>query len=113
MAKHAWVEEFAGSVLVCDPDGIILEMNARSVASYAEDGGLGLIGKNLFNCHSEASQTTLKSMMEARTTNVYTISKKGKKKLIYQSPWYEEGEYRGFIEISVEIPEDMAHFNRG
>jgi hypothetical protein len=32
--------------------------------------------------------------------------------LIYQSPWYRDGQYAGFVEISLEIPFDMPHFIR-
>jgi hypothetical protein len=50
--------------------------------------------------------------METQQTNVYTIEKNGVKKLIYQAPWYEEGQYCGFLELSLEIPFEMPHFNR-
>jgi len=33
--------------------------------------------------------------------------------LIYQSPWYQNGEFAGLVEISLEIPEQMPHFVRG
>jgi hypothetical protein len=50
--------------------------------------------------------------MAERRTNVYTIQKNGKKKLIYQAPWFRDGAYAGFVELSLEIPEAMPHFNR-
>ena len=40
------------------------------------------------------------------------IEKNGVKKIIYQSPWYKEGEYAGFVELSLEIPLEMPHFIR-
>ena len=49
--------------------------------------------------------------MMGRKKNVYTI-KKEVKKLIYQTPWYADGQYAGFVELSVEIPFDMPHFIR-
>ncbi len=52
-------------------------------------------------------------MMKTRSKNVYTIEKNGIKKLIYQSPWYENGEYAGFVELSLEIPFELPHFVRG
>ena len=45
-------------------------------------------------------------------TNVYTIEKGGVKKLIYQAPWYQDGEYRGIVELSLPIPFVMPHFVR-
>ncbi len=51
-------------------------------------------------------------MMDEKRTNVYTIQKNGKKKLVYQAPWYKDGAYAGFVELSFEIPWDLPHFNR-
>jgi transcriptional regulator with PAS, ATPase and Fis domain len=110
--EHAWIKEFPAAVTICDTEGIILEMNDRSVATFTEDGGLSLIGKNLLDCHPEPSLSQLKEMMRTVSKNVYTIEKNGKKKLIYQSPWYADGKYAGFVEMSLEIPFDMPHFVR-
>ncbi len=113
MAQHEWVKNFPGSVTVCDPRGIILEMNDRAVLSHAEDGGERLIGANLFDCHPEPARTKVAEMFASRKTNIYTIEKKGVKKLVYQTPWYTEGVYAGFVEIEFEIPFEMPHFIRG
>ena len=110
--QHAWIKEFPGAVTVCDPDGVILEMNDKAAKTFEKDGGYALVGKNLFACHSEASVEKLKRMMEHRETNVYTIEKHGVKKLIYQSPWTLKGAYAGFLEISLEIPFELPHFVR-
>jgi PAS domain S-box-containing protein len=112
MDRNAWVKEFRVAVTVCDAEGRIIEMNDKSVESFAGDGGEKLIGTNVLDCHPEPSKSKLKGMMENGLTNVYTIQKKGKKKLIYQAPWYDKGRYAGFVELSVEIPWDMPHFNR-
>lgn len=112
MSEHAWVEEFPGAVTVCDTKGRIIEMNGRSREVFSADGGAKLIGTNVLDCHPEPSRSKLKGMMDARRTNVYTIQKGGKKKLIYQAPWYKDGAYAGFVELSLEIPSDMPHFNR-
>lgn len=113
MTNHAWIEEFPGAITVCDREGIILEMNARAAVSFQEDGGKELIGTNLLNCHPEPARIKLEKMMETRQPNVYTIEKKGVKKLVYQTPWYQDGQYMGFVELIVEIPFQMPHFVRG
>ena len=110
---HSWIKEFPGAVTVCDPDGIILDMNDKAAKTFADDGGLALIGKNLFDCHPDPARDKLKSLMDARQKNIYTIEKDGIKKLIYQSPWYLAGKFSGFVELSLEIPFDMPHFVRG
>jgi hypothetical protein len=110
--ENAWVKEFPGAVTICDPEGIILELNDKAARTYEADGGRALIGKNLFDCHNLASRVLLKQMMSAGETHVYTIEKKGIKKLIYQTPWYSDGKYAGFMEVSLEIPFEMPHFVR-
>ncbi len=112
MSGHAWVKEFPGAVTVCDTEGRILEMNDRSLETFAADGGPALLGTNVLDCHPEPSRTKLRGMMEGRRVNVYTIQKNGKKKLIYQAPWFKDGVYAGFVELSLEVPWDMPHFDR-
>ncbi len=115
MTNHeafAWIKEFPGAVTVCDRDGIILAMNDKSVRTFEDSGGATLIGSNLFTCHPEPSLTKVKELLSAGRANVYTIEKNGIKKLIYQSPWYENEAYRGFVELSLEIPAEMPHFVR-
>jgi transcriptional regulator with PAS, ATPase and Fis domain len=112
MDIHRWVKEFPGEVTVSDAEGRIIGMNDKSVEAFANDGGARLIGSDVLACHPEPSRSKLRAMMAERRANVYTIQKNGKKKLIYQSPWYENGRYAGFVEISLKIPWDMPHFNR-
>ncbi len=113
MADHSWVQEFPGSIIVCDPDGIILEMNDLAVQAYRDQGGIGLIGTNMLDCHPEPARTKTERLLETRQANVYTIEKAGVKKLIYQAPWSRDGRYAGFVELSLEIPAQMPHFVRG
>ena len=111
--EHSWLEEFPGAVTVCDHGGIIIEMNDRAAKTFEKDGGRALIGKNVLDCHPEPARGELARLMEARQPNVYTIEKNDIKKLIYQSPWYVNGKYAGFLEMSLEIPFEMPHFIRG
>jgi transcriptional regulator with PAS, ATPase and Fis domain len=112
MTSHAWVNEFPAAITVSDAKGIIIEMNAKAVRAFEKEGGAKLIGTNILDCHLEPSRTKLRDIMDNRKTNVYTIEKAGIKKLIYQAPWYEGGEYAGVVELSVEIPFEMPHFVR-
>jgi transcriptional regulator with PAS, ATPase and Fis domain len=107
-----WAMEFPGAITVCDREGRILEMNDNAARTFQKDGGFGLIGKNVLDCHPENARAKLKGMLESGKSNCYTIEKKGARKLIFQSPWYENGSYRGFVELSFEIPEKLPHFIR-
>ncbi len=112
MSQHEWIKEFPGAVTVCNAEGIIVEMNDRAARTFEKDGGYALVGKNLFDCHSELSRHKVQKLLASHEKNVYTIEKNGVKKLIYQSPWFCNGEYAGFVELSLEIPFEMPHFVR-
>jgi transcriptional regulator with PAS, ATPase and Fis domain len=109
---HDWLKEFPAAVTVCDRDGIVVEMNERAIETFKNDGGRALIGRSLFDCHPEPSRTKLAALLAAGERNAYTIEKRGVRKLIYQAPWYRDGAYAGFVELSLEIPSDMPHFVR-
>lgn len=97
-------------VTVCDRNGIVVYNN--DPANLGPDGKNTLVGKNLSECHPEQALARLKGLMERQETNVYTIDKAGVKKIIYQAPWYENGEYAGFMELIAAIPFEMPHFHR-
>jgi transcriptional regulator with PAS, ATPase and Fis domain len=113
MTAQSWWNEIDAAVTVCDAQGIILEMNDQAVRTFAADGGRSLLGKNFWDCHPELAREKIRRIMETQTTNCYTIEKNGVKKMIYQTPWYEKGVFRGLVEISLVIPSAMSHFVRG
>jgi hypothetical protein len=43
---------------------------------------------------------------------VYTVQKHGKKRLVYQTPYFVDGQFAGLVELGLELPEEMPHFNR-
>ena len=72
------------------------------------------------SCSGPTSSTAIRNRrapgssrcLRAARPNIYTIEKRGKKKLIYQAPWYADGKYAGFVELALEIPETLPHFVR-
>jgi len=112
MNELDWIKEFPAAVTVCDKDGILLEMNNKAALGYEKDGGRALIGSNVLDCHPEPARSKTKALLASGEKNIYTIEKHGVRKLIYQSPWYIEGRYAGFVELSLEIPWEMPHFIR-
>jgi transcriptional regulator with PAS, ATPase and Fis domain len=112
MEAGAWMAEFGAAITVCDTRGVILEMNEKACETFAEDGGRALVGKSLLDCHPEPARQKLLRLLETRQSNVYTIEKAGVKKLIYQAPWFEKGEHRGLVELSLPIPFELPHFVR-
>ena len=112
MPSIPWIKEFPGSITVCDATGVILDMNDASAESFAKDGGRALMGSNLLDCHPEPSRNKLQGLLATGQANAYTIEKGGVKKLVYQAPWYENGQYRGLVEIALALPETLPHFVR-
>lgn len=96
-----------GSVTVCDMNGTIQYMNQKAINTFGNK-----IGENLFSCHPLAAQEKINDLLQTGKTNVYTIEKKGIKKMIYQTPWYKDGKIAGLIEYSFPIPFEMPHYIR-
>ncbi|MZP28631.1 PAS domain-containing protein [Heliobacterium undosum] len=107
-----WSEGLPAAITVCDREGVIVAMNEQAGRLFAKSGGKDLIGKNLLDCHPEKAQAKIRDLMEQQKANCYTIEKNGVKKMIYQAPWYADGEYQGLVEMAFEIPYDMSHFKR-
>ncbi len=108
-----WVRHFPAAVTVCDAEGIIVSMNRAAEEVFANEGGAALVGKNLFECHGAESRALLRDMIAQRRSHCYTIEKNGRRKMIYQAPWFgEDGEYGGFVEWSIVLPEAMEHHVR-
>jgi transcriptional regulator with PAS, ATPase and Fis domain len=112
MTEGAWVKELKAAITVCDREGVALEMNDRAAATHEKDGGRELIGKSILDCHPERARALFEELLKTGALNVYTIEKDGVKKLIYQAPWYLDGEYRGIVELSLPIPFEVPHFVR-
>lgn len=109
---HEWIKEFPAAITVCDKNGVLLEMNDKAAKVFESDGGYKLIGSNMLDCHPEPARSKADRLLAAKEKNVYTIEKKGIKKFIYQSPWFIDGEFAGFVELSLEIPYELPHFVR-
>ena len=103
-----WAHELPAAVTVCDRNGVIIEMNDKARSTFSGN----LVGRSVLDCHPEPARTKLSKLLAAGKSNVYTIEKKGVKKLIYQSPWYRDGQFAGLVEISLELPASLPHFRR-
>jgi len=111
-AATNWADEFGASITIIDRDFIIVYMNRASIAGNAKRGGAALIGKDVRHCHQASSVRIIERILETGEPNIYTIEKYGKKKLIHQAPWYENGKMMGIVETSMEIPFEMPHYVR-
>lgn len=111
LSEFAWAREMNCAVTVCDIEGNIIFMNKKSKDTFA--GGTDrLVGQNLRQCHSERSWEIIQKLLSTGGTNSYTISKKGQRKMIYQTAWFQDGKVMGLVEISMVIPDEMPHYVR-
>lgn len=127
-----WARGCDFAVTICNINGDIIYINDKSRATFAKYGNI--LGSNLKNCHSPRSWKIITELLATGGSNSYTITKSGKKKIIYQTPWYveqtdapqqEQGQAQsagqlvsngkiigGLVEISIELPANMPHYDR-
>lgn len=105
-----WANEINCAITVCDTECKILYMNEMARQTFASHGEM--VGRNMLPCHSERSRQIIDRMLSEGISNSYTITKGGKRKMIYQTPWRKDGIIAGLVEISMIIPDDMPHYNR-
>jgi sensor histidine kinase regulating citrate/malate metabolism len=109
---HDWVKHFPAAITVTDRNAVVTEMNDKACETFAADGGANLIGHSLWDCHQPESIARIKHMLATGENNVYTIDKQGRKKLIFQQPYFENGEVAGLVEISLELPPNLPNHAR-
>ena len=104
-----YLENAAFAATVCDKEGTVLYQNVRA---RERDGGV--VGKNLYNCHSPKSREMIRHMIETGESNTYEIIRHGRHKLLHQTPWYEQpgGEVSGLIEVAIDLPDEYPTFDR-
>ena len=113
MEKHAWTDVFPGAITVTDAEGTVIEMNQKSANElFKNDGGYDVLGRNAITCHPKRTQDKVRKIYEEQAFNVYSITKGGKKYLVYQAPYSIEEEFSGIVELSLELPEHIPHFDR-
>lgn len=100
-------DELDCAVTACDTEGIVLYQNDRSLTVNGD-----VRGRSLIPCHNDRSRTIIARLIEQGGRNVYTIEKRGVRKLIYQTVWRREGAVKGLVEFSMEIPAEMPHYVR-
>jgi len=108
-----WQDAVDAAITVADAAGRIVAMNRRAAETFASEGGRALIGSDVFACHPEPARSLLRELYAARRANHYTIRKGGQRKIIHQMPVIEDGELRAFVEISIPIPDELPHHDRG
>lgn len=111
-ANAIWFEQLPCAITVCDKKYKILFVNDMAAEVAADDGGKALIGKNLMDCHPLKAQKKLREVMASGRPNVYTIEKRGIRKMIFQCHWKRNGRLAGLVEVTFALPKDVPHHIR-
>jgi len=112
MINPDWTKEFPGMISVCDENGVIVGLNDQEADYFKDQGGLKLIGTSLYDCHNAQSATMIKAMNKVQKQRVYFAEENGQRELVIQSPWYQNGEFAGLVEISVEVQGEIPLIKR-
>jgi PAS domain S-box-containing protein len=104
-----WISTYPAEIMVCDQEGIILEMNNIAIEIYRKEGGAELIGRNVFDHHYEPARSQMRGVVNQQRHVIYTTEKAGMKKLVSIAPWYRQGEYAGFVLIVLDLPETIPN----
>lgn len=103
----SWADELDCAITLCNTEGVVCYQNHRSIAVNGD-----VRGRSLLPCHNDRSREIIRRLLQTGGKNVYTIQKKGIRKLIYQTVWRDGGRIGGLVEFSMEIPEEMPHYIR-
>ncbi|MBU0519862.1 diguanylate cyclase [bacterium] len=107
-----WIKGCPAAVTICDENKIIVEMNDAAAEMFQKDGGRDLISSNIQDCHPQKAQEIISKMYEDHQPYIYSITKNGRKKMVYQTPWFRDGKFGGILEILFETPSEVPHFDR-
>ncbi|MCB2202419.1 PAS domain-containing protein [bacterium] len=108
MSNENWFKHFPGAITVTDENTTIILMNDASAETFKKDGGRDLIGKSVMDCHPDEVREKVQKLYEAQEPNTYIIEKHGKKKLVYQTPYFKDGILAGVVEMSLPLPENFS-----
>jgi hypothetical protein len=66
----------------------------------------------LMDCHPPRAREKLKEVMASGRPHVFTIERRGAKKLVYQGHWRRKGRIGGLVELSLELPSRIPNLVR-
>ena len=109
---HAWLDAFPGAITATDENGTITFMNKASRGRPEMQVGYDLIGHDAITCHPERTQGKVRKLYAEQKHNIYSITKDGKKQLVYQAACFTDGMFSGIVEMVLDLPDEVPHFNR-
>lgn len=107
------------AVVLCNLEHKIIYMNPAAVRSYSKHGGEGLLGKNLLDCHNEASRQKIGSVLayfqaDRKHNIVYTYHDAKENKDVYMVALRDgNGTLIGYYEKHEHRNSETAQFYDG
>lgn len=102
-----WAEHYPAAVSVCDTQGTIVAINRRALDLFSKYSDENLIGTSLFDCHPEPANSIIRRLLQEQSSNTYFTEKNGVRKLVQQTPWYNEGQFAGLTETILVLPDQI------
>jgi len=112
MDAESWAYSYPTEIMICDSEGVILDMNETAIGIYENEGGIALIGQNIFDHHFEPVRSHVKSMVGERKRIIYTTEKNGNKKLVNITPWNQGNNFAGFVLFTIDLPAVLSNINK-
>lgn len=114
MGPIDWLDQIEVIISNCDEHGITTYLNRKGSENFSGSGGYQLIGESMVDCHPEGyAREKFINLLKSQKFNCYTIERKGKKMLVYQTPLFKDEVFVGYNEMILSIPDTMPHFVRG
>jgi len=107
MDEKTWFDNLPVEVVVCDAQGVLIAMNEQASLGCAKYGGKSLIGRHIAEFHPERAQPKIAALLADPRPDTRITERRGRPLLIHQSPWFVDGEYRGFMTIKMLLPDDI------
>ena len=67
-----------------------------------------MIGTSLYDCHPEPAKSIIRRLLQEQASNTYFIEENGVRKLVQQTPWYDEGQFAGLTETITVLPDQVT-----
>jgi transcriptional regulator with PAS, ATPase and Fis domain len=108
MTDLNWIQAMTEAAIVCDKEGIILEINDKALVFNNRERE-DLIGTNVVDCHQENNHPKVRQLLQAGKHDMHIIHTNDTQFISYFSPWQKDGEYAGLIEFILEMPAHKLH----
>ena len=94
------LESLIEPIVFCDLDHVIVYMNGAALKKYEKRGGKDLLGRSIFDCHNESSNSIIIEIFESMLGGLdeQMIADNEKTKIFMRAVRDENGQLIGYYE---------------